>query len=128
MQGIKWVLKREEANDLRIVQLTHPKFADTVIHCIENGLPLLIENLPEDIDPMLDSVIQKKVSFLLAVPSHNAVMKQGNMNCYVQILNRGRSQFLKLGDVEIEYNSRFRLYLQTKLRLDLQSCLYLLLV
>ncbi len=29
-----------------------------VIHCIENGLPLLIENLPEDIDPVLDSVIQ----------------------------------------------------------------------
>lgn len=29
-----------------------------VIHCIENGLPLLIENLPEEIDPVLDSVIQ----------------------------------------------------------------------
>ena len=32
-----------------------------VIHCIENGLPLLIENLPEEIDPVLDAVIQKKV-------------------------------------------------------------------
>lgn len=28
---------------------------------MENGLPLLIENLPEEIDPVLDAVIQKKV-------------------------------------------------------------------
>lgn len=27
---------------------------------MENGLPLLIENLPEEIDPVLDAVIQKK--------------------------------------------------------------------
>ena len=38
-----------------------------VIHCIENGLPLLIENLPEDIDPVMDSVIQKKVGSRLYV-------------------------------------------------------------
>lgn len=29
---------------------------------MENGLPLLIENLPEEIDPVLDAVIQKKAS------------------------------------------------------------------
>ena len=34
-----------------------------VIHCIENGLPLLIENLPEDIDPVLDNVIQVSRKF-----------------------------------------------------------------
>jgi hypothetical protein len=32
-----------------------------VIHCIENGIPLLIESLPEEIDAVLDPVIQKKV-------------------------------------------------------------------
>ena len=32
-----------------------------VIHCIENGIPLLIENLPEDLDPVLEPVIQRKV-------------------------------------------------------------------
>lgn len=34
-----------------------------MIHCIENGLPLLIENLPEDIDPVLDNVIQVSRKF-----------------------------------------------------------------
>ena len=115
LQGIKWILKREEANDLRVVQLSHPKFTDTVIHCIENGLPLLIENLPEDIDPVLDSVLQKKVSCFIG-SLYSLAMKQGNRIATVQVLNRGRSQFLKLGDAEIEYNPRFRLYLQTKLR------------
>ena len=32
-----------------------------VVHCIENGLPLLIEGLPEEIDAVLEPVIQKKV-------------------------------------------------------------------
>lgn len=91
LQGIKWVMKREEPNGLRIIQQSQPKYIDTVIHCIENGLPLLIENCPEDIDPVLDSVIQKKT------------------------MKRGRSLVLKLGDAEVEYDPRFRLYLQTKL-------------
>ena len=32
-----------------------------MVHCIENGLPLLIEGLPEEIDAVLEPVIQKKV-------------------------------------------------------------------
>lgn len=41
--------------------MPHPPPPLQVIHCIENGLPLLIENLPEEIDAVLDPVIQKKV-------------------------------------------------------------------
>lgn len=32
-----------------------------VIHCIENGLPLLLENCGEELDPVLEPVIQRKV-------------------------------------------------------------------
>jgi dynein heavy chain len=96
LQGIKWVMKREEPNGLRVIQQSQPKYIDTVIHCIENGLPLLIENLPEEIDPVLDSVIQKKVT------------------------KRGRALVLKLGDQEVEYDPKFKLYLQTKLRCGVQ--------
>ena len=62
-----------------------------VIYCIENGLPLLLENLPVEIDAVLDPVIGK------------ATMK------------KGRNIVMKIGDNEVEYDSRFRLYLQTKL-------------
>lgn len=48
--------------DWRLAYLTRgcPLAATQVVHCVENGLPLLIENLPEDIDPVLDAIIQKK--------------------------------------------------------------------
>lgn len=50
MQGIKWIKAREEANGLVIIQQSQPKYIDKVLHAIENGLPLMIENLPVDID------------------------------------------------------------------------------
>jgi hypothetical protein len=50
VQGIKWIKNREAAAGLVIVQQSQPKYIDKVIHCIENGIPLLFENLPVDID------------------------------------------------------------------------------
>lgn len=61
LQGIKWVMRREEANGLRIVQQSQPNYIDTVIQCVEQGLPLLIENCPDQLDAVLDPVIQKTV-------------------------------------------------------------------
>jgi hypothetical protein len=50
LQGIKWIKNREAAAGLVIVQQSQPKYIDKVISCIENGTPLLFENLPIDID------------------------------------------------------------------------------
>ena len=55
-----------------------------VVNCIENGKPLLIENLPEDIDAVLDPVIGK------------------------QIIRRGQRLVLKLGETEVDYDPNFR--------------------
>lgn len=62
-----------------------------MINAIENGIPLLIENLPQDIDAVLDPVIGKVT------------------------IKRGRNIIMKIGDNEVEYDPKFRLYLQTKL-------------
>lgn len=91
MQGIKWIVNREEPNGLVIIQQSQHKYIDKVIYCIENGLPLLIENLPVEIDAVLDPVIGK------------------------QTIKKGRNIIMKIGDAEVEYDSKFRLYLQTKL-------------
>eukprot|EP00879_Flechtneria_rotunda_P029616 GHRR01032042.1.p1 GENE.GHRR01032042.1~~GHRR01032042.1.p1 ORF type:complete len:1612 (+),score=608.41 GHRR01032042.1:122-4837(+) len=91
LQGIKWIKNREEANGLVIVQQSQPKYIDKVIHCIENGLPLLFENLPIDIDAVMDPVLGKST------------------------VKRGRNTIMKIGDAEVEYDPKFRLYLQTKL-------------
>lgn len=43
--------------------LSSIRYLDKVVHAIENGLPLLLENLPQDIDAVLDPVIQKVSRF-----------------------------------------------------------------
>jgi len=91
LQGIKWIKNREEPNGLIIIQQSQPKYIDKVINAIENGLPLMIENLPGDIDAVMDPVVGKMT------------------------IRRGRNVVIKIGDNEVEYNPEFRLYLQTKL-------------
>ncbi|PNW78281.1 hypothetical protein CHLRE_09g403800v5 [Chlamydomonas reinhardtii] len=91
LQGIKWIINKETNNGLVIIQQSQPKYIDQVINCIENGWPLLIENLPVDIDAVLDPVIGKMT------------------------IKKGRNIIMKIGDAEVQYDSRFRLYLQTKL-------------
>ena len=91
LQGIAWVRNKEEANGLRIIQLSTPRYIEIVEQCIENGTPLLIENLPENIDAVLDPVIAR------------------------QTIRRGRNTYVRLGDKEVSLDPRFKLYLQTKL-------------
>eukprot|EP00232_Nephroselmis_pyriformis_P019075 CAMPEP_0182900652 /NCGR_PEP_ID=MMETSP0034_2-20130328/28990_1 /TAXON_ID=156128 /ORGANISM="Nephroselmis pyriformis, Strain CCMP717" /LENGTH=4527 /DNA_ID=CAMNT_0025034901 /DNA_START=131 /DNA_END=13711 /DNA_ORIENTATION=+ len=91
LQGIKWIKNREEPNGLKIIQMSQPKYIDIVENCIENGVPLLIENCPDDIDAVLDPVVAR------------------------QTIRRGRNVLMKLGDKEVEYDPNFRLYLQSKL-------------
>ena len=91
LQGIRWIKGREEANGLRTIQLSQPKYIDTVEQCIENGIPLLIESLGVEIDAVLDPLIAR------------------------QTIKKGRNVYVKLGDKEVEYDPNFRLYLHTKL-------------
>ncbi len=84
LQAIKWIMNRELPNGLKIIQQSQAKYIDTVISCIETGTPLLMENLPEDIDAVLDPVIGK------------------------QTIKRGRNLILKIGDAEVEYDQNFR--------------------
>ena len=55
-----------------------------MVRCIQEGLPLLIENLPEAVDAVMDAVIGK------------------------QTIRRGRALLLRLGDAEVEVNPGFR--------------------
>ena len=56
--------------------------------CVSQGEPLLIENLPEEIDPVLDPLLGRQLS------------------------KKGRA--IKLGEKEVEYHPKFRLFLHTK--------------
>jgi len=91
LQGIKWIVNRETKNGVKIVQMSQPRYIETIENAIQNGLPVIIENLGEQIDAVLEPLLSRS------------------------IIRKGRAVFIKLGDKEVEYDAKFRLYLQTKL-------------
>ena len=89
VQGIAWIRKRETKNNLKIVAQSTPRYLDAIENCIQNGEPCLIENLPESLDAVLDPILARS------------------------LIRKGKG--IMIGDKDVDYDPRFRLYLQTKL-------------
>ena len=91
LQGINWIRNKERNNKLEIVRMTQKGMLRKLEIAMENGYALLIENLGESIDAVLNPVISRST------------------------VKKGRKLFIKLGDSEIEFHPKFKLYLHTKL-------------
>ncbi|KAJ3222973.1 Dynein heavy chain 7, axonemal [Clydaea vesicula] len=91
-QANKWVKHMEKANNLNIIKLTDNDYVRVLENAIQFGAPVLLENVKEEIDPVLDTILQKQT------------FKSGGATC------------IRLGDAVIEYSPNFRLYITTKLR------------
>ena len=88
LQGLKWI-KNKYGSSLHVIRLNQKNYLDVVEKCVSQGNNLLIENMTEDIDPILEPLL-------------------GRM-----LIKKGTA--IKLGDKEMEYNSSFKLFLHTKL-------------
>lgn len=91
-QANKWIKNMEKSNRLGIIRLSQPDYTRVLENSIQFGLPVLLENIGEEIEPLLEPVLLKQT------------FKQGGALC------------IKLGDSIIEYNDSFRFYMTTKLR------------
>jgi len=91
-QANKWVKNMEKANNLQVVKLTDGDYLRTLENAIQFGLPVLLENVGEELDPSLEPLLLKQI------------FKQGGVNC------------IRLGDSTIEYSDAFRFYITTTLR------------
>ncbi|KAJ1562107.1 Dynein heavy chain 7, axonemal, partial [Cladochytrium tenue] len=91
-QANKWVKNMEKDNNLQVLKLTDPDYVRNLENAITFGAPVLLENVKEEMDPILDTVLQKQT------------FKSGGSTC------------IRLGDAVIEYADSFRLYITTKLR------------
>lgn len=91
-QANKWVKNMEKANLLHVIKLTDRDFVRNLENCIQFGTPVLLENVQEELDPILEPLLLKQV------------FKQGGAMC------------IKLGDSTIEYSFDFRFYITTGLR------------
>lgn len=91
-QANRWIKNMEKGNRLGIIRLSQPDYTRVLENSIQFGLPVLLENIGEEIEPLLEPVLLKQT------------FKQGGAMC------------IKLGDSVIEYNEGFRFYITTKLR------------
>jgi dynein heavy chain len=91
-QASKWIKQKESKNNLNIIKLTDSDYVRVLENAIQFGNPVLLENVKEEIDPILDTILQKQT------------FKSGGTLC------------IMLGDSVVEYSPNFRLYITTKLR------------
>lgn len=82
----------EKTKNLHVIKLTDSDFVRTLENCIQFGTPVLLEDIGEELDPILEPLLLKQT------------FKQGGSIC------------IKLGDSTIEYSKDFRFYITTKLR------------
>ena len=75
-----------------MIKLTDNDYLRTLENAIQFGRPVLLENVPEDLDPSLTPILLKQT--------------------YV----KGNTTYIKLGETVIEYSADFRFYITTKLR------------
>ncbi|XP_038627172.1 dynein heavy chain 1, axonemal [Tachyglossus aculeatus] len=90
-QANKWIKTMEKANGLDVFKMNDLDFVRTLENAIRFGSPCLLENVGEELDPILESVLLK------------------------QTFKQQGSEVLKLGDAIIPYHEDFRIYITTKL-------------
>ena len=60
-QANRWIKNSYGQQNLKVVKLTDNDFMRQMDNCIQLGLPLLIENVGEDLDPSLEPILLKQV-------------------------------------------------------------------
>jgi dynein heavy chain len=91
-QGINWIKNREAENNLKVTNLNEKRFRDILEESMSYGLPMLIENIQEELDPILEPVLEKR------------------------IVRKGKQAMIVLSDgKEVDYDDNFTLICTTRL-------------
>lgn len=80
----KWIKNVEKSNRLCVIRLNQPDYLRVLENAIQYGLPVLLENVGHDLEPILDSVLFQEV-----------FKQSGTMN-------------VRLGENIVEYNDAFK--------------------
>ena len=90
-QGKNWLITKESFNKLQITNLNHKYFKTHLEDALSLGKPLLIEDVGEELDPVLDNLLEKN------------------------FIRQGKNIKVMLGDQEKDIAPGFHLMITTKL-------------
>ncbi|XP_055843876.1 dynein axonemal heavy chain 6 [Episyrphus balteatus] len=90
-QANRWIRNLEKGNNLYVLKMTDGNFLRILENAIRQGFPVLLEDIDETVDPALRPILQRET-----------------------FIQEGRV-YLKLGEVVIDYDDNFKLYMTTKL-------------
>ncbi|KAK2919405.1 hypothetical protein Q8A73_003776 [Channa argus] len=90
-QANRWIRSKEAKNGLKVIKLTDPSFLRTLENAIRLGMPVLLEELKETLDPALEPILLKQT-----------------------FVASGRT-LIRLGDSDVDYDKNFRFYMTTKM-------------
>ncbi|XP_071441594.1 dynein axonemal heavy chain 10 [Hetaerina americana] len=90
-QAMNWIRKRESRSNLKILTFSDSDFLKQLEMSIKYGFPVIFQSVEEFLDPVIENVLSKT------------------------IMSGGGRKYVVLGDKEVDYDSNFRLYLNTKL-------------
>ncbi|XP_076584320.1 dynein axonemal heavy chain 6 [Chaetodon auriga] len=90
-QANRWIRSKEAKHGLKVIKLTDPSFLRTLENAIRMGMPVLLEELKETLDPALEPILLKQT-----------------------FVSGGRT-LIRLGDSDIDYDKNFRFYMTTKM-------------
>eukprot|EP00210_Caulerpa_lentillifera_P003766 g3598.t1 len=90
-QANSWIKSLYSKDGLRVIKPTESNSVKILEGSIRVGNPVLLEDIGENFDPVLEPILQKN------------------------IMNISGRSVIKIGDTEVDYDPKFRLYLTTKL-------------
>ena len=106
-QANKWIKNMERDNRLAVIKLQDPNYARTLENAVQFGTPVLLENVNEELDPILDNILLKAT-----FKQQGVEVRPVERSIHPSIV----SIHIKFGENVIEYSRDFRFYITTKLR------------